>query len=149
MNDDKEQAAEVLLVPLGDDSRQYQAFHGKTTDTQEMILLIPAEGAFDTYLPIANIRLTDIAKNGLQIVLATSTAIIRISGKNLRNGAHAIANRRCGRVEAYDPQRRDKPADPLAPFVESIKFYDPPGHRTLDHQEEQPAQRRPIKPIIK
>ena len=26
-----------------------------------------------------------------------------------------------GSIEAYDPQRRDKPADPLAPFVESIK----------------------------
>jgi hypothetical protein len=146
MDDDKEQLGKILLVPPCDGgSREYQAFRGKATADQDMLLLVPVGGAFDAYLPLADIRLMDSAKNGLQIVLATSTAIIRISGKNLRAGAHAIANRRCGGIEAYDPQRHDKPADPLAPLVESIKFYDPPpSHRTPDDQEEQPVQRRPV-----
>jgi hypothetical protein len=145
MHDDKEQSTADLLVPPGDgDNREYQAFRGKTADTQEMILLIPAEGAFDAYLPMADIRLMDSAKNGLQIVLLTSTALIRISGRNLRTGAQGIANRRWGSIEAYDPQRRDKPADPLAPFVESIKFYDSPRHQAQGGREEQPAQRRPV-----
>ena len=79
MHDDKEQSTADLLVPPGDcDNREYQAFRGKTADTQEMLLLIPAEGAFDAYLPMADIRLMDSAKNGLQIVLLTSTALIAL-----------------------------------------------------------------------
>ena len=127
------------MPPADGESREYQAFRGKTTAAQDMILLIPAAGAFDAYLPMADIRLMDSAKNGLQIVIATTSAIIRISGKNLRAGAHAIANRRCGSIEAHDPQRCDKPADPLAPFIESIKFYDPPPSHKIKDDQEKPA----------
>jgi hypothetical protein len=37
---------------------------------------------------------------------------------------------------AFDPARRDKPTDPLAPFVESITFHEPVGQQAQgDHEQ--------------
>jgi hypothetical protein len=46
-----------------------------------------------------------------------------LEGRNLRPIAHAIASYSCASVEAFDPNKRDEPADPEAPFIERIRFY--------------------------
>jgi len=138
---------EILLMPPSDgDSREYRAFRGKTTAAQDMILLIPGKGGHDTYLPVSDIRIMDADKTGREIIIECSTATIRIAGRNLRAGAHAIANRLCGSIEAHDQQRRDTPADPLAPFVESIRFYDPPGRKAESDQDQPQRSGKPIVP---
>jgi hypothetical protein len=43
----------------------------------------------------------------------------------------------CGSVEAFDPVRRDKPADPLAPFVQSITFHGPVSSQQAQNDQEQ------------
>jgi len=65
------------------------------------------------------------AENGRGIIIESSAATIAIAGRNLRIATHKIANRLCASIEAFDPERRDMPGDPQAPFVKSIRFYDP------------------------
>jgi hypothetical protein len=86
------------------------------------------------------------AKSGQEIVIECSTATIVIAGKNLRAGAHAIANRLCGTIEAYDQARHELPGDSIAPFVETIRFFDPPSRKTQDDDEEPP--KRAAKPVM-
>lgn len=144
--DDRKELQELSVAPPCDgDNREYQAFRGKTTVHQDMILLVPNKGDHDRYLPVADIRLMAPAKSGREIIIECSTATIQIAGSNLRAGAHAIANRLCGTIEAYDPERRDKPADSIAPFVESIRFYDPPGRKSQDDEE---PPKRAAKPVM-
>jgi hypothetical protein len=54
----------------------------------------------------------------------------------------------CGSIEAFDPARRDQPADPDALFVESIRFFDPPK-RQVQEDEDSPPPRRARPQIVK
>jgi hypothetical protein len=64
----------------------------------------------------------------------------------LRPVAQAIANRLYGSIEAFDPERRDMPADPQAPYVETIRFFDPPSQRKDGRDdEESPPRGKPVR----
>lgn len=123
----------VVSPPYDEDdtSREYHAFRGKMTARQRFVLCVPTlrengePYTHDRCLPLSDIRLFDPGKDGREIIIECSAFTVKIVGKNLRKGALAIANDLCGSIEAFDPDRHDKPADPKAPFIESIRFYAP------------------------
>ena len=56
------------------------------------------------------------------------------------HGGESIS-RLCGSIETHDLERRDRPADRLAPFVESMRFYE--ARRAPGLGRALPAERRP------
>jgi hypothetical protein len=55
----------------------------------------------------------------------------------------------CGSVEAFDPVRRDKPADPLAPFVQSITFHGPVSSQPAQSDQQQPPRGRGPRAVLR
>jgi len=86
-----------------------------------------------------------VTDDGRKILIETSAITAVINGCNLCADAHIIANGLCGIVEAFNPLLRGMLANPLAPFVSSIRFYDPPRRTDDEHDRYRTA---PFKPTL-
>jgi len=88
----------------------------------------------------ARLLLIDVRKDGRQILLEFSGCSVLLEGRSLRPVANAIASYCCASVEAFDPDKRDQPTDPEAPFIKRVRFYyastEPPARAV-----ERPAER--------
>ena len=60
---------------------------------------------------------------GTQLALVFAFSVVIIKGRNLHALVDAIDAELCESVQEFDASRWDLPADPKAPFVESIKIH--------------------------
>jgi len=111
--------------PLNDGTGRYRAMHGKRTVRITQLLFVPKGGQYDRFLPIADLRLMDVRKDNGEVALEFSGTLVVITGQKLRMIGNAIAGGWCAAVEAFDPEKYEKPDNPAVPFVESIRFFVP------------------------
>lgn len=122
--DDTTGGEAIVQRPQSDEAgRDYKAARGKRMAHVEMLLFIPNDRDDDRYLPYADLRLLDASKDACRIIMEFSNSTIVILGRNLRLVANGIAGRQFAELEAFNPIRRDRPTDPLEPFIDSIRFY--------------------------
>ncbi len=112
-------------VPSWDDrNRTYSAMHHRSGRIVQ-ICFIPNTGTHDRYLPLADLRLLDPAKDGTEMILEFSAMSVVVTGRSLRRVADEIAAGNCAALEAFDGNRRNLPDDPAAPVIDSIRFLVP------------------------
>ena len=111
--------------------RAYSAMHHRSGRIVHLCF-IPNTGTHDRYLPLADLRLVDPAKDGTELILEFSAVSVIITGRFLRRLADDIAISRCAALEAFDGHRRDMPDDPTAPFIDCIRFFVPQQEETRE-----------------
>lgn len=119
------------LLPYEDEGRVYRAMRGKRTGGPKVILLlfVPNSGTHNRYLPMADFRMMDPAKDGSEIMMEFSGMTAVITGRNLLPVAAGIGAGWVAALEAFDPALRDMPAD-NAPLIETIRFFMPGNHKS-------------------
>ena len=122
----KEQVAAEKSAP----EREYLAF--RAVDKRQFRLRVcPADDIWDRLPYRMLLRIMEPGLEGTAITLVYSFMAVEIVGKNLRDVATAIERELCDIVEAFDPLRHDKPADPNAPFIQKIVLHAAAGMETM------------------
>jgi hypothetical protein len=71
-------------------------------------------------------------KYGTSFILVYTVMMVMVRGKNLQKAVFAIENHMADRIEAFDPERWQKPNDAEAAFIESIEVSENNGNSHLD-----------------
>jgi hypothetical protein len=119
-----EQDDPAELLPYEDQSRVYRAMRGKRTGGPKVLLLlfVPNHGTHNRYLPMADLRMMDPAKDGSEIIMEFSGITVKITGRELLSVAAAIGAGWVAALETFDPALRDFSAE-SAPLIEKIQFF--------------------------
>jgi hypothetical protein len=112
------------LLPYEDESRVYRAMRGKRTGGPKVLLLlfVPNHGTHNRYLPMADLRMMDFAKDGSEIVMEFSSLTVKITGKGLLSVAAGIGAGWVAAVEAFESALRDTPIENSS-LVDTIRFF--------------------------
>jgi hypothetical protein len=109
-------------LPYGDErSRVYEAVGGSKRCLH--LLFVPTQGEQDRLLPFSDIRLMDVRKDGRELRMDFSERTVILTGHNLHIAARAIGAHMRSRLEAFDPDRHDRPDKDSDPFIETIVFW--------------------------
>ncbi len=129
------------LLPHEDTSREYRAMRGKRTGGNRVLRLqfVPNRGTHNRRLPLSDLRLQDVAKDGSELIMEFSSHIVILAGRNLALVDDGISEGWIAAVEAFDPDRRDAPTDKNAPFIALITFYPVPKPAALAKPKAKPA----------
>jgi hypothetical protein len=113
------------LLPYEDASREYRAMRGKRTGGPKVLLLlfVPNKGTHNRYLPMADLRMMDFAKNGGEIIMEFSSLTVKITGRDLLPIASSIGAGWVAAVEAFDPDLRDAPGRNVS-SIDEIQFFE-------------------------
>lgn len=113
------------LMPHEDKSREYRAMRGKRTGGNRVLRLqfVPNLGTHNRRLPLSDLHLQDVTKDGTELILEFSSHIAILRGRALDVVDDGISDGWVAAVEAFDPARRDMPSNRDAPFITSIDFY--------------------------
>lgn len=134
--------AEDELHPFEDRGRIYRAFRVKRTGGGRVstLLFVPQAGTHMRRLSLAHLQLTDIAFSGTEIIMEFLHLTAVIEGRNLLPVEAGIADGWIAALEAFNPERRDMPADDAAPFIQRIRFYakDAQEPEAKPHAKKQP-----------
>lgn len=123
------------LMPHEDEGREYRAMHGNRTGGNRVLRLqfVPSGGTHNRRLPLSDLRLQDVAKDGSEILMEFSSYTVVITGRNLAVVDDGISEGWIAALEAFDLAIRDAPKDKAAPFIERISFH--PIPKTTDKKK--------------
>jgi hypothetical protein len=112
------------LSPYEDQTREYRAMRGKRTGGNRVLFLlfVPNDGTHDRFISMSALKLFDPSKDGREIILEFSDMTIQLRGRNLYPVAAGIGAGWVAALEAFDPDRRDRPRGDV-PVIESVQFY--------------------------
>ena len=70
-------------------------------------------------------RIGEDGTKGKALTLIWPFMVVVVRGKNLHSIADAVDAEICEFIQQFDGKRHEKPADEVAPFIESMEFYYP------------------------
>lgn len=74
-------------------------------------------------------------QHGTQFILVYTVLLVLVQGKNLQKVVFAIESGMADFIQAFDPERWQKPKDDMAAFIESIEIQvNEGGSRNVDTQ---------------
>lgn len=113
------------MHPVQDRSRHYRPFRGKRTGGGRVssLLFVPEKGTHMRRLPLAHLQITDLSFDGTEIIMEFMHLTAVITGRHLVQVESGISDGWIAALEAFNPERRDKPADDGEPFIERIAFF--------------------------
>ena len=101
-------------------SRQYEAFRSSAVELYR-VKIRPKARAWERMTYSQLLRVVEDGY-GNEVGLLFSFAMVLVKGRNLEGLADALDQQRCDVIYEFDERVWDMPADPKAPFVESIKI---------------------------
>lgn len=115
-------AAEPAPPAATAEKEQYEAFKSVTRH-QIRLKIRPYLRAWER-IPYSYLhRIVEDGDYGKQIALVYQFAVVIIKGRNLWVVAEAISDENCELIQAFNPDKWERPTDESKPFIESIDIH--------------------------
>ena len=101
------------------ESDEYVAFGTKDKVRRLDIRMVPDIEHSPAYILLLDV--VSDGRRGTNIMLVYTVLLVMVKGANLQKMAFAVKNQMADYIQAFDPERWQKPADAQAAFIESIE----------------------------
>lgn len=111
-------------LPYEDESRVYKPIRSRKPNG--WLLIVAHRDTWLEWFPTPDERRMKLRPDGRELIIEFSDCMVVLLGERLWLVATGIASKWCASIEAYFDKKHDRPTSRTEPFIESIRFYDPP-----------------------
>jgi hypothetical protein len=128
-------------LPYEDDSREYKPMRSRKPNG--WLLIVAHRDTWHEFFPTPDARRIKLKPDGRELILEYSDCQVVVRGERLGLVATGITSKWCASIEAFSSDHHNKPTSRTEPFIESIRYYDPPVQKPKEPDPPAPKQPDP------